>query len=93
LHCIRLRQFPPAHFAGRIYEKFRGASDIAAIFSAPGEKQIVAPDGFGVAIGKQGKGQTGFLSQFARFFRSVRADGDWMNSRSFKRTESVLYPP
>lgn len=93
MHRIRLRQFPPAYFAGCIYEKFRGASDIAAIFSASGEKQIVAPDGLGVAIGKQGKGQAGFLSQFARFLWSVGADGDWMNPRSFKRTESVLYPP
>jgi hypothetical protein len=93
LHCVGLRQFSPAHFAGCVDEKFRGASDIAAIFSASGEKQIVAPDGFGVAIGKQGKGQAGFLSQFARFFWSVCADCDWMNPRSFKRTESVLYPP
>jgi hypothetical protein len=93
LHGIRLCQFPPAHFAGCIYEKFRGASDIAAVFSASREKQIVAPDGFRVAIGKQRKSQARFLSQFARFLRSVGTDGDWMNSRGFKRTESVLYPP
>jgi hypothetical protein len=93
LHCIRLRKFPPAHFAGCIYEKFGGASDIAAVFSSSGEKEIVAPDGFGVTIGKQRKGQAGFLSQFARFLRSVGADRDCMNPRGFKRTESVLYPP
>jgi hypothetical protein len=62
LPCICFRQFPPPHFTGRIHQKLRGASDVAAVPSAAGEKQIVAPDGFRIAIGKQRKSQAGFLS-------------------------------
>jgi len=87
------RYFPPAHLAGSIHEKLCKAAGIATVLAAFGKKQVIVADGFGFAIGKQRKREAGLASQFARFLRSVGADGDRENAGMFERAQSALDPP
>lgn len=74
------RYLPPAYLAGGIYKELGKAAGIASILAGFGKKQVIGANGFDAAIGKERKREACFAGQFARFFRSVRADGDRENA-------------
>ena len=80
----------PANDAGRIYQEFRRTRDIAARRAATWVQEIVTANHFGVGIGEDGKGISGFSGKVPRNFGRVYADGHRTNARCCKLLQVLL---
>jgi hypothetical protein len=62
--CFHFSKMPPAHCARGVKQEFGDSGDVTVILPRFGNKEIIATDYLGFAIGKQGKREVGFAAQF-----------------------------
>jgi hypothetical protein len=79
-HPIVFRQVQPSNSARRIKQKLRGPCDVVTILSGACVNQIVAPNHFGIRIGKKRERVTSLLRKIARHLWTVDTDRNRPNS-------------
>ncbi len=61
--CVGLSKMPPAYGTSGVKQEFGDSRDITVIHAGLRNKQIIAADYLGSAIGKQGKCEVGLAAQ------------------------------
>jgi hypothetical protein len=69
-------EIDPADGAGGIEQELGGASDIVAIDAGAFMQEVVAPDGFGVGVGKKRVGVVGLAAEILGLGGRVDTNGN-----------------
>jgi len=86
-------EIDPADGAGGIEEELGWAGDVMAVDAGAFVKKIVAADHFGIRVGEERIGVTGFAAEILRLAGRIDADGDGPDAELFEIRETFLDTP